>query len=253
MFWAPEDFPNSLPKEPLNYEANQRLVEEWQNVTRINDVNWEMMEGEKVCINMIFHTEDGRGFGVNWQDGGWNVLERYDMAEGNLEIPCAEDKLNQFIDSITCDEDEYYVYVLACELPDEKTAEKRAKELYPPKTKREVRDWFLENNRENWNDFSEGKKSKILDRESGFSAPSWFYNALNAESIYYVGFTDDVNRRIEKHIEGIEVNGAYFTEVFPPTHLVEVYGFETMEEAREGESEVGSEILDYPNVVAYWF
>lgn len=253
MFRAPEDFPDSLPEAPLNYEGTNRLVEEWQNVERINDVTWDMIGGEKVCVQMIFHTSDGRGYGVNWEEDEWNVLERYNMANGNLKIPCTENKLNEFVDSTTSEEDVYYVYVLACELPDEKRAEERAKRLYPPQTKSEVRDWFLENNRKNWNEFSDSKKSKVLERESGFNPPSWFFNALNAESVYYVGFTDNVNRRVKKHLEGIEVDGAHFTEVFHPTQLVEVYGYETLEAASDGESKVGSELLDYPDVVAYWF
>jgi len=253
MFKAPEDLPNSLPEEPQNVRGTRQLAEEWENVTRINDLRWEMKEGEKVCEYFILHTENDRGFVVNWSGGGWDVSERYNMSEEIIEIPCTEDRIKRFIDSNTGSGDEYYVYVLACELPDKETAVERAKELYPPKTKEEVREFFRKNNTEDWGDKRHMEKKNILKRESGFNPPSWFDNALKAESAYYVGYTDDLNKRIRSHLQEVEADGAHFTEVFPPTHLVEVYGYGTDQTAQEWESKIGSEILNYPDIVAYWF
>jgi hypothetical protein len=242
MFEAPEDFPESLPDEPLNYDKSRQLVDDWSNVARISGIDWEMRNGEKVCVSLIFHTQDGRGFGVYWDDGEWEVLEKYDVCENILEIPCSDDELVEFVDSNTTDESKYYVYVLSCKLPDKETAEKRVKNLYPPKTKEEVRGYFIENNSVRWNERSEAEQNRILERESGFNPPGWFREGLRAESAYYVGYTNNVQKRIKEHLEGADAGGAYFTEVFPPTHLVEIHGFNTKSEAKEAESRVRSEM-----------
>jgi hypothetical protein len=73
---APESFPDALPDQPPTVDGIYRLLDEWDNVERINDLRWEEWDGEKVCEYMIFNTDERRGFRVIWDDGDWHIRER---------------------------------------------------------------------------------------------------------------------------------------------------------------------------------
>ncbi|MFB6185303.1 MAG: GIY-YIG nuclease family protein [Halobacteriaceae archaeon] len=175
------------------------------------------------------------------------------MENTGVDLPASEDEISSFVTQTTTDSSRYYVYVLECENLSDTKIRERAKALFPPKTKDEVREVLEEENPKFPDEFSESEISKALERESGFNPPSWVHNAIRAEEIYYVGYSPDVVSRIKQHIEGTESGGAYFTEVVPPTKLCEVNGYKTKEEALEAENEKGRELIDLRETLAYWF
>ncbi|MFP9193333.1 GIY-YIG nuclease family protein [Natrialbaceae archaeon A-CW1-1] len=76
--------------------------------------------------------------------------------------------------------------------------------------------------------------------------------ALNKDNrIYYVGSTTDLEKRIQEHDTGTAVSGVDFTQVLPPTALVEVQGCESVREARQKEGQRAREINNLENSFAY--
>lgn len=175
------------------------------------------------------------------------------MGESVLNLPATKWQIHSFVEQTTPDSSSYYVYILKCETPPDETIRKRVKQLYPPKTKQEVREWFEENNPLWPDEFSEEKRERTLERESGYDPPGWAHIATDAEENYYVGATTDVAERITDHLNGSSAGGAHFTEVLPPIKLCDVEGYETEEEAYEAETQRSLEITDLPDIQAYSF
>lgn len=167
------------------------------------------------------------------------------MGSDRIELPADKRKIEGFVQNNTEGEPDYFVYVLECETSREKEARERAEDLFPPKTKEEVRQYQKEKNSEHWENFSEGKKQQVMQRESGFNPPMWYWEALDAANAYYVGYTPNVSVRINQHIEGTASVGARFTKVFPPTNLVEVHGFQDKDRALNAENEVALELTTH--------
>ncbi|WP_251331204.1 hypothetical protein [Haloplanus pelagicus] len=71
--------------------------------------------------------------------------------------------------------------------------------------------------------------------------PNWVDHALESELLLYVGWTNDVQRRITDHLTG---EGAVFTEIFPPIGIVKLYPADTSREAKRMESQVASQLSD---------
>ncbi|MFC7216009.1 GIY-YIG nuclease family protein [Saliphagus sp. GCM10025334] len=76
--------------------------------------------------------------------------------------------------------------------------------------------------------------------------------ALNKDNrIYYIGSTTDLGKRIQEHCIGTAVSGVDFTQVLPPTALVEVQGYKSVDEARRKEGQRAREINSLENAFAY--
>ena len=60
----------------------------------------------------------------------------------------------------------------------------------------------------------------------------YVYILLTEKNTYYCGFTDDVEKRFKKHLEG---TGAKYTRAFKPVKIVYVQEFPTKLEAQKEE------------------
>ncbi|PAU77014.1 hypothetical protein CK500_16615 [Halorubrum salipaludis] len=178
------------------------------------------------------------------------------MKSDRIELPADKQLVEKVIQDRTEQGSVHFVYVLECVDWVEERARERVKDVYDLGTKEDLRFFqkdhktddprhFQKNiNNKNTNGSSKSQKQGFTERESDFNPPSWYYLALDAERVYYVGCTADVYSRINQHMEGKSSGGANFTTVFPPTHLVEVYGFQNKDRAYEAEREVGSELTE---------
>jgi len=69
-------------------------------------------------------------------------------------------------------------------------------------------------------------KSKISDKKY------WVYILLTENNTYYCGFTDDVERRFKKHLEG---EGAKYTKANKPVKIVWKKSFDSKSSAMKEE------------------
>jgi hypothetical protein len=71
-------FPDWLPDSPPSIDEVYELLDRWENVDRINDINWEERDGQRVLEYMIVNTDEGRGFRLIWEqeESQWSVSER---------------------------------------------------------------------------------------------------------------------------------------------------------------------------------
>jgi predicted GIY-YIG superfamily endonuclease len=88
-------------------------------------------------------------------------------------------------------------------------------------------------------DTSDEVIDELVEREQSDHNPvdgiPWVKYVLEADIIYYVGYTSDLTKRISQHVRG---NGAFFTKVSPPNSLEMVYWFDDQSEALEAEKEI---------------
>lgn len=74
------------------------------------------------------------------------------------------------------------------------------------------------------------------------SIPKWVWPAHTADERYYVGSSKRVGYRILQHIYG---DGAMFTEIFPPAHIVEIKWVEaSTNNLRQMEKEKAEDLKD---------
>lgn len=173
------------------------------------------------------------------------------VSDSGVNLPATKWQIKSFVDQTTPDSSSHYVYVLKCETASDETIRKRAKQLYPPKSKQEVREIFEEHNPKWPDEFSKGKRERTLERRSGYRPPGWVDSAKKADENYYVGSTTDVAERITKHLKGSNAGGAHFTEILPPTKLCEVEGYETKKEAINAEHQRSRDLRNLPETYAY--
>lgn len=83
---------------------------------------------------------------------------------------------------------------------------------------------------------AEGVASK--PREKGAQAVN------NGECVYYVGYSDDVSKRMRRHAKGMTYGGAKFLSLFKPVELVEVTWHETEAAARKVEKRRAGELTE---------
>jgi len=86
---------------------------------------------------------------------------------------------------------------------------------------------------------------------------AWVHAAADADKRVYVGSTNNLERRMNEHLERLPANhdyhtsdGAYFTQKFEPNKLIEVEYCKTEREARKREEELASELKSEN---PYWF
>lgn len=84
------------------------------------------------------------------------------MKSDRIELPADKELVEKFIRDSTKEESDHFVYVLECDGWIEEKARRRAKDLHPPKTKEDLREYQKENNFENWRTFSERKKKEVF-------------------------------------------------------------------------------------------
>jgi len=78
---------------------------------------------------------------------------------------------------------------------------------------------------------------------------AWIHAAADAHKRVYVGSTNDLERRVNQHLERLPANadfhtsrGAVFTQKFEPTELLEVEYCKDEREARKREEKRASEL-----------
>jgi predicted GIY-YIG superfamily endonuclease len=74
--------------------------------------------------------------------------------------------------------------------------------------------------------------------------PGWFNNIELADSIYYVGYTKNLPKRLFDHIYPTK-DGALFTKIFEPNALVAVKGYDDHQKAKKRESQIAHTLDDY--------
>lgn len=80
-----------------------------------------------------------------------------------------------------------------------------------------------------------------------------YAQALNeGERIYYVGYTNDIIDRIQRHEEGAASGGAYFTNFFMPRGVIDIDWFDSESEARNAESQRSSNLTKPGESRAYY-
>jgi predicted GIY-YIG superfamily endonuclease len=77
-------------------------------------------------------------------------------------------------------------------------------------------------------------------------APDWWGRVCRADIIYYVGYTDNLGKRLSDHILGTE-DGALFTKVFEPDALLSVREYDTQKLAMKREKQVAKTLNDFEN------
>jgi predicted GIY-YIG superfamily endonuclease len=150
-------------------------------------------------------------------------------------------ELQELIDKSRSGTDQFSVYVIECEYPSltELVEKVNSNYRHPKMSKEEVE------SRHRF-DFSSDAE---FDEDS---APDynpvdnirWVRYALEADSTFYVGYTNDLVRRIMQHTNG---NAAFFTEVFTPKFLREVYWFDKKEDATSAEPRIAEDITTLTN------
>lgn len=63
---APKDFPDGLPAKPPSDDEIYQLLEIWSNVSSINSLRGENLDGEIQSEYMLWTTNDHRQFRVIW-------------------------------------------------------------------------------------------------------------------------------------------------------------------------------------------
>lgn len=75
---------------------------------------------------------------------------------------------------------------------------------------------------------------------------------LNQSSrVYYVGSTNNVVKRVQEHVDGVDKSGVNFTNTLPPQAVVEVKGCESRESAESLEGELARQISSKEGLFAY--
>lgn len=76
------------------------------------------------------------------------------------------------------------------------------------------------------------------------SYPYWIEYCYKANHIFYVGWSNRVDKRITDHITS---NGALFTKIFSPIKIEEIRWYPSKSAAKEAERKVAREYLDIGN------
>lgn len=131
----------------------------------------------------------------------------------------------------------YVVYVLEC-----------GRDI-PPEQRITALEQFMEESKE----YSKPTKRKDPhtikteeERELIGVAPDWWHHSCRADDLYYVGYTDNLGKRLSDHILGTD-SGALFTKVFEPNALLSVRGYDTQELALEREKQIARTLNDFRN------
>jgi predicted GIY-YIG superfamily endonuclease len=77
----------------------------------------------------------------------------------------------------------------------------------------------------------ERRSRKRLDRE-----PGWLRQAWEASKVYYVGQTEDIEKRLGQHYQ--QHHAADFTELFQPTHVIQLNPLYSRSQAEYQESKI---------------
>lgn len=72
----------------------------------------------------------------------------------------------------------------------------------------------------------------------------WERQAVGARRVIYVGYTVDLLRRLDEHLNNTDGKGAHFTRVFPPLRILDVSWWSTSSRARRAEPLVASGLRD---------
>jgi len=72
----------------------------------------------------------------------------------------------------------------------------------------------------------------------------WVRYTIEADIVYYVGYTEDLTRRINDHVTG---HGALFTQIVEPQSLSDVYWFSNKKRAKSIEKELAHSFTTLTN------
>jgi predicted GIY-YIG superfamily endonuclease len=149
--------------------------------------------------------------------------------------------------------DDYVVYVLECRKPPLTSLVEEVNAEYTNSSM--SRDEIIEMMKQHTDDFegmiedfkeiddlpdsNQEVIDELVEREQSNHDPvdgiPWVKYVLEADTIYYVGYTSNLVRRVLQHVRG---NGAFFTSVSPPNSLEQVYRFGEQEKALQAEKEI---------------
>lgn len=164
-------------------------------------------------------------------------------------------RLGEFINESRPEPETYVVYILECQTPPEQEFRNRVNRIYQPedsKRKRDIRRrWEATREDDAWDEDDLEKAVQVhLDKgyrkEDMFERINWVRKAFEAEEVYYVGLSSDLERRIAEHIKESSSKGAVFTSIVPPTQLVQVDWFESKSAAEKAESETATKLQELP-------
>jgi predicted GIY-YIG superfamily endonuclease len=160
-------------------------------------------------------------------------------------------KINKIVNKSRGDEEKTdSVYVLMCSKPDSKEAAmetaKPLLEEYRTGEKIRYRDHSKEKTSRQTtkpNSFSEALKNESNEIEDDLyiSYPYWIERCYKAKNIFYVGWSNDVEDRIMKHLTD---DGALFTKIFPPIKIEEIRWYSSKQTAKKAEGDVADEYSD---------
>lgn len=142
-------------------------------------------------------------------------------------------RINSLAQELSISSD-YVVYVLECgrNLPSGER-EEWGRKFY---TESEEYDMPISTIRKRNNDGS-------IENEFKKAFPGWFRDIKLADSIYYVGYTSNLPRRLFAHIFPTE-DGALFTKMFEPNSLVAVKEYDNHKKAKQRESQISKTLDD---------
>lgn len=160
-------------------------------------------------------------------------------------------RIKDFVDkSRTNKEKTDSVYVLKCNKPKSKeSAIETAKKLLKK---------YSTNGEAKYRDPNKKKRNNIPTRPSSFkealdtdtsnmndnryiSYPYWIEKCYKAEDVFYIGWSNEVEERIIKHVTH---EGALFTKIFSPIKIEEIRWYPSKESAKKAEGSVAGEYSD---------
>lgn len=160
----------------------------------------------------------------------------YPLPQRNQMEKYIGEQIAELVDELSISS-KYVVYVLEC-----------GREI-PPEQRMTALEQFMEDSDE----YSKPTKRKDPqtikteeEREQIGVAPGWWHHSCRSDELYYVGYTDNLGRRLSDHVLGTD-DGALFTKVFEPNALLFVREYDTQELALEREKQIARTLNDSKN------
>ena len=133
---------------------------------------------------------------------------------------------------------DYAVYVVECEKPPREQLLDKINELYTPEDTEELKNERGEANQQHpdlVNEIDTPETAEDYEDYNRAKQLRWTAYVIEADTIYYVGYTSHLPKRISDHHNG---NGALFTQICPPVTLERVFWFKDQSEAIDAEAEI---------------
>jgi len=168
------------------------------------------------------------------------------------------EEVADFCDNHKPNDSEYAVYIVECRIDSLTEFVKGVNKEHGQKSWEDMKDIFGEDfTKEDMLEDLEGiadtpdtieeLEEQTEEAEDNYNAADnvrWAQYAIEADTVYYVGYTSDLPRRTYEHVSG---QGAVFTQIVEPQRLSDVYWFSSQHKAKEVEKELAHSLTTLTN------